>query len=41
MAKILGRKSNFAAANNSEKPKHYVLDMFPYPSGQGFMWDIL
>ncbi|HJS01791.1 MAG TPA: class I tRNA ligase family protein [Flavobacterium sp.] len=25
----------FAAQNNSEKPKHYVLDMFPYPSGAG------
>jgi leucyl-tRNA synthetase len=25
----------FAAVNNSEKPKHYVLDMFPYPSGAG------
>ncbi|WP_281227035.1 leucine--tRNA ligase [Flavobacterium aquiphilum] len=25
----------FAAKNDSEKPKHYVLDMFPYPSGAG------
>lgn len=25
----------FAAADNSEKPKFYVLDMFPYPSGAG------
>ncbi|CAM3582000.1 class I tRNA ligase family protein [Flavobacterium gelidilacus] len=25
----------FAATNNSEKPKYYVLDMFPYPSGAG------
>ena len=25
----------FAASNNSEKPKYYVLDMFPYPSGAG------
>ena len=25
----------FAAENNSAKPKHYVLDMFPYPSGAG------
>jgi leucyl-tRNA synthetase len=25
----------FAAHNHSEKPKHYVLDMFPYPSGAG------
>ncbi len=25
----------FRAANRSEKPKYYVLDMFPYPSGAG------
>ncbi|AWG21128.1 leucine--tRNA ligase [Flavobacterium faecale] len=25
----------FAALNTSSKPKHYVLDMFPYPSGAG------
>jgi leucyl-tRNA synthetase len=25
----------FRAENNSEKPKYYVLDMFPYPSGAG------
>ena len=25
----------FAATNNSERPKYYVLDMFPYPSGAG------
>ncbi|GAC1590284.1 MAG: leucine--tRNA ligase [Hymenobacter sp.] len=25
----------FQAANHSEKPKYYVLDMFPYPSGAG------
>ena len=25
----------FAAKNNSDKPKYYVLDMFPYPSGAG------
>jgi len=25
----------FAAADNSIKPKYYVLDMFPYPSGAG------
>ena len=28
-------KKTFAAENNSEKPKYYVLDMFPYPSGAG------
>lgn len=25
----------FKAENNSKKPKYYVLDMFPYPSGAG------
>lgn len=25
----------YAAEDNSEKPKYYVLDMFPYPSGAG------
>ncbi|MDO8317537.1 MAG: class I tRNA ligase family protein, partial [Flavobacterium sp.] len=25
----------FKAENNSTKPKYYVLDMFPYPSGAG------
>ena len=25
----------FKAFNDSEKPKYYVLDMFPYPSGAG------
>jgi len=25
----------FKAENNSSKPKYYVLDMFPYPSGAG------
>ncbi|MDO4881394.1 MAG: leucine--tRNA ligase [Capnocytophaga sp.] len=25
----------FKAQNNSDKPKYYVLDMFPYPSGAG------
>ena len=27
--------NSFAAEDNSEKPKYYVLDMFPYPSGAG------
>ena len=27
--------STFKASNNSDKPKYYVLDMFPYPSGAG------
>ncbi|WP_392388813.1 class I tRNA ligase family protein [Flavobacterium piscinae] len=29
------KNQTFAAENNSEKPKYYVLDMFPYPSGAG------
>lgn len=28
-------KKTFRAENNSSKPKYYVLDMFPYPSGAG------
>jgi leucyl-tRNA synthetase len=27
--------ATFKAENNSKKPKYYVLDMFPYPSGAG------
>ena len=27
--------NTFAASNNSDKPKYFVLDMFPYPSGAG------
>ena len=33
--KYWSENQTFAAKNNSEKPKHYVLDMFPYPSGAG------
>jgi len=33
--KYWAENQTFAAENNSEKPKHYVLDMFPYPSGAG------
>ncbi|SDK88256.1 leucyl-tRNA synthetase [Salinimicrobium catena] len=29
------KNQTFKAKNNSEKPKYYVLDMFPYPSGAG------
>ncbi|GAA4032184.1 leucine--tRNA ligase [Flavobacterium cheonhonense] len=29
------QNQTFAAANNSDQPKYYVLDMFPYPSGAG------
>ncbi|WP_369048359.1 leucine--tRNA ligase [Tenacibaculum sp. UWU-22] len=28
-------KATFKAENNADKPKYYVLDMFPYPSGAG------
>jgi leucyl-tRNA synthetase len=33
--KYWAEKQTFAASNNSNKPKYYVLDMFPYPSGAG------
>lgn len=33
--KYWAQNQTFAASNNSEKPKYYVLDMFPYPSGAG------
>ncbi len=29
------KNQTFAAKNESDKPKYYVLDMFPYPSGAG------
>ncbi|OYX25427.1 MAG: leucine--tRNA ligase [Flavobacteriales bacterium 32-35-8] len=33
--KYWAKNQTFKAENNSEKPKYYVLDMFPYPSGAG------
>jgi leucyl-tRNA synthetase len=33
--KYWAKNQTFAATNNSNKPKYYVLDMFPYPSGAG------
>ncbi|SFZ89618.1 leucyl-tRNA synthetase [Flaviramulus basaltis] len=33
--KYWAENKTFKAENNSEKPKYYVLDMFPYPSGAG------
>lgn len=33
--KYWAQNQTFAASNNSDKPKYYVLDMFPYPSGAG------
>ncbi|MBA4153648.1 leucine--tRNA ligase [Flavobacterium sp.] len=29
------KNQTFSAQNNADKPKYYVLDMFPYPSGAG------
>ena len=33
--KYWAKNQTFKANNNSDKPKYYVLDMFPYPSGAG------
>ncbi|KAA5827893.1 leucine--tRNA ligase [Algibacter amylolyticus] len=33
--KYWAKNQTFKAVNGSEKPKYYVLDMFPYPSGAG------
>jgi len=33
--KFWAENKTFIADNDSEKPKYYVLDMFPYPSGAG------
>ncbi len=33
--KYWAENGTFHASNTSEKPKYYVLDMFPYPSGAG------
>src|SRR5690606_18424520 len=33
--KFWAENKSFAAENKSSKPKYYVLDMFPYPSGAG------
>ena len=33
--KYWAENQTFKAENNSDKPKYYVLDMFPYPSGAG------
>ena len=33
--KFWSENGTFKADNNSSKPKYYVLDMFPYPSGAG------
>ena len=33
--KYWAKHQTFKAENNSDKPKYYILDMFPYPSGAG------
>ncbi len=33
--KYWDENKTFRAVDNSTKPKYYILDMFPYPSGQG------
>ncbi|MAM19717.1 MAG: class I tRNA ligase family protein [Christiangramia sp.] len=33
--KYWAENQTFQASNSSDKPKYYVLDMFPYPSGAG------
>ena len=33
--KYWAQNQTFRASNDSDKPKYYVLDMFPYPSGAG------
>ena len=33
--KFWAENQTFKADNHSDKPKYYVLDMFPYPSGAG------
>uniref|UniRef100_UPI00404AF8B9 leucine--tRNA ligase n=1 Tax=Gelidibacter sp. TaxID=2018083 RepID=UPI00404AF8B9 len=33
--KYWAENQTFKASNHSDKPKYYVLDMFPYPSGAG------
>jgi len=32
--RVWQQRNNFAASNDSSKPKYYVLEMFPYPSGR-------
>ena len=35
MAAVLGQNETYKTDAKSTKPKYYVLDMFPYPSGAG------
>ena len=32
--KVWQDKQTFSTSNDSDKPKYYVLEMFPYPSGR-------
>lgn len=34
-------KEIYKVSEQSGRPPFYVLDMFPYPLGRDFMWDIL
>jgi leucyl-tRNA synthetase len=33
--RLWAERQTYKVENNSPKPKYYVLDMFPYPSGAG------
>ena len=35
--KFWDQNKTFKVEVDHNKPKYYILDMFPYPSGQGFM----
>ena len=32
--KVWDERASFATRNNDPRPKYYVLEMFPYPSGR-------